>query len=225
MDEIYELYKGIGKLMEFDDLNMRKRYSLQDLKMPIVADDVVGIGNDGAVDKFVVVRVFLYQTKTVLGVKALTKRAPQYRIDDVLCDERCCLLPKDLQILADDLITDTNDISPFTERIPRWAVWTVQRNHLQEAVGINDNVVHLLTLFVWSAIMCILQVAKFLLVPCAVSPKLFHGLIGTLSEKLRDSVLQGSHLIIGLQPCHCIQQFYLCRRKGVSVFIHNAYYL
>ena len=76
MDEIYELYKGFSKLMKFDDMNMRKRNSLQYFKMPIVADDVVGIGNDGTVDKFVVVRVFLYQSKAVLGVKALTERAP-----------------------------------------------------------------------------------------------------------------------------------------------------
>ena len=187
--------------MEFNHIHMWEWNGLQYFKVSIVADDVVGISNNGAVDKFVVVRIFFYQPKAILRIKAQAERAPQYRIDDVLRDERCCLLRKDFQVFADYFITDTHDISSFTERIPRGAVWTVLGDYLQEAVSVKDYVTHLLALSVWCTIMGILQVTKFLLIPFAVGPKLFHCLIGTLSKKLRGG-----------------------RRKGISVLTHNSCY-
>ena len=204
----------LDKEIEPDNADMRKGNLLQNIEMAVLTDDIVSIGNNGAVHKLVVVRVALNQIEMELRIKLSAIWTLQNSIDNVLCNIGSGQLTKNLQIFADNLVADTDDIAAFTESISRRTERTMNGNHLHKALGIDDNVTHWLPFSVWCAIVGSPEIFQGLLIPSSVRPKLFHCLISPLGKELRDGMFQSPYIGISSNPSHCIEQLNLCRSKG-----------
>lgn len=83
--------------------------------MTVLTDNVFGIRNDSAINELVVIRILLNQTKSKLWIKALTERAFQYCIDNVLCDVGRSQLSKNLCIFRNDIVANAKKIAPLTK--------------------------------------------------------------------------------------------------------------
>ena len=59
----------LNKFIQSEDPYRRESDCSQDLEMAILTDNIVGIGNNGTIDKFIVVGVLLNQMKTKLRCK------------------------------------------------------------------------------------------------------------------------------------------------------------
>ena len=110
--------------------------------MRILADDVVGIGDNGTVDELVVVGVGGNQTEMVLRVEHADIGVSQDSSNDVVGKYGADLGREYLDIFADNLVADTDDVFAVEEGLPRWAIITLAWNHPQQAIGVKDYVSH-----------------------------------------------------------------------------------
>ena len=65
-------------------MNFRVRNIMKHTKMRIFTYDVIGIGNDGTIYKFVIIRILSYQIKTILRSKFQAIRTIQDKINYIL---------------------------------------------------------------------------------------------------------------------------------------------
>ena len=63
------IYQQLKKIFDTDDRDLRKLDLLQNAKMPVVANEVIGIGRYRAIDEFVIVLV-AQQPETTWGLSA-----------------------------------------------------------------------------------------------------------------------------------------------------------
>ena len=110
--------------------------------MFVIGNKVLCIGSKGAIDKFVVIRVFRDKSKTEMWVNKCDIFPVQNKQYDVLGNAGCRLLLNNLMIFFQYLIGYTKLEFACKKSIPYWTIRTVQGNHLNETVGVNDYMSH-----------------------------------------------------------------------------------
>lgn len=116
--------------------------------MTIVADNEIGIGYDGTVDKLVVVGVGFDKVEMKLRIETQHERTTENGTYNVCGKRGVDFLSKNLHIFTDNLIAYTKGILSVEERFPRQAIFAAQGYHAEQAVGINHNVPHAVTVAV-----------------------------------------------------------------------------
>lgn len=106
--------------------------------MSILANDISGTGNNGAIHKLVVIGILGNQMKTELRVNTLSERTFQYGIDYVFCDKQIGFPFKDFHIFVDDFIADAQYVSAVTKSLPSRSIRTAFWNHAKETVGVDN---------------------------------------------------------------------------------------
>lgn len=104
MDEIYELYKGIGKLMELNHIHMRERSSKKDIVVCVIGDDKSCTRCYGTVNKLIVIRIILYEIEPIAGREKLHMRVLDNGADNNVGSPLVCKPLKNLCVFFDNLV-------------------------------------------------------------------------------------------------------------------------
>ena len=83
--------------------------------MGVFTNNIVSIGDNGTVDKFIVIRICLNKIKTKLWVELAYKRTPKNGTNNVGSKRGTDLYREYFHILADNLIADTENILTIEE--------------------------------------------------------------------------------------------------------------
>lgn len=101
------------KILQCDDINDRERNQSQHIVMLVVSDYIVGVGNNGTINKFMIIRVGSNEPKMIVRRYQFNILAFDYSVKNILC---CVFTSKPLEdfcIFFQNLIGNAQSISPL----------------------------------------------------------------------------------------------------------------
>lgn len=115
---------------------MWEGYFFKNIIMMVVCNNISSRGRYGTIDKFVVVRILLYQFETVIGRNKLNERAVNNGLDYYLGRFEVREALQYLHVLGDYLVRHAQDVASLHQRLPHLMVAASGRDALNQAVGI-----------------------------------------------------------------------------------------
>ena len=131
-----------SKLLYDQDGDLRPINLFEDIEMSVVGNNILGVGSNGAVDKFVVVDVLFYQAEMDIGLLKMGGVQSGNGFHHVVSYLLGGLRGKDFLVLNQNLGVDTKRNVTTQHAFPYLVVWAVGRQGLQEAIGVKYDSTH-----------------------------------------------------------------------------------
>ena len=125
-----------------NNVNMRKRNLLKDIKMTVIRNDEMSLCRNGAVNKLVVISIGLNHVKAVVGCDELGVRTLKNDFKNPVGDVEGHLTGTNLMVLLQDLISDTKSESTLLKGFPHGIVIAATGDRRKETIGVNDYTIH-----------------------------------------------------------------------------------
>jgi len=181
--------------------------------MAVLSDDVVGSGGDGTVHELVIILVNVgekMETEIRLAVHGLGVAGDG--IDHVLRHLWRGMRGEDFLVLAQYLVDDAQTIVAREEVGPNLVVAASGGQSLNEGVGVEDYMAHIVCLecLIGRAQVLAAQFVEFLLVEGSLVPHLINSPLCPLGEEQRESEPQRVEILLRCDVGRRVHQFQLC---------------